>query len=628
MAVQQLGRDQARTLTDIIRGLSNVGGGIDEALQVVPGLGSATPATPATSVTKRKITAYDPTAYYGLDSEMSGDIDIEGDNVTQSFGKDVGTLGDMIGSIFQYQSPGSQSFERELTGQKPQFVKPQISQMTEKERLEMEADERVGIDDQLNAIAASLRDSDDLGTAPTKINQTTTETTGTTTSEFQSGVEGTPEFGVYNVPKDDDKTDEPYNPYGALLESAMKDVAALQGKDPDALTKEDYMKEFAEATGVNISGEPDKSHALMAFGLALMQNKAGKGFNVSKMLGAVGEAGEKAMPAFQKAKEQARAERIAAGKYALGEVSKDEAQRIASAAKAKERVQELLTKQIDFANERLLKEAEWANDRVLKNAELRAKAIKDQKEADKEAGKITGAWTESPILGAEKLKIRKGYSPYNKTDVFIDGDGTARKLGIAYGNTLQALAEVDNLEQLFTEIQNSPEGATTRIIGDRAKTLVANLGFSPEDLFKDITYKDFKTGETVTIKGISAESSATAVQDAILAQFKRFLSQETGNGISEGDYQRLAQLVGELNAFGNINANKARLKELREFFYTPKRQIESVLAELADRNNFMSDSEYNDSVAAVNDVLNTTVGNLQIAQNIDDDGIITYDVRS
>lgn len=481
----------------------------------------------------------------------------------------------------------------------------------------------------VNAANSAASGGGDSSTTTTTTGDTTTTTKTTTSgSEFQSGVEGTPEFGVDNVLKDDDKTDEPYNPYGALLESAMKDVAALQGKDPNAVTKEEYMKEFAEATGVNISGEPDKSHALMAFGLALMQNKAGKGFNVSKMLGAVGEAGEKAMPAFQKAKEQARAERIAAGKYALGEVSKDEAQRIASAAKAKERVQELLTKQVDFANERLLKEAEWANDRVLKNAELRAKAIKDQKAADKEAGKITGAWTESPILGAEKLKIRKGYSPYNKTDVFIDGDGTARKLGIAYGNTLQALAEVDNLEQFFTEIQDSPEGATARILGDRAKSLIANLGFPPEDLFRDITYKDFKTGEKVTIKGISAESSATAIQDAILAQFKRFLSQETGNGISEGDYQRLAQLVGQLNAFGNINENKARLKELREFFYTPKRQIESVLAELADRNNFMSDSEYNASVAAVNDVLNTTVGNLQVTQNIDDDGIITYDVRS
>ena len=154
MAVQQLGRDQARTLTDIIRGLSNVGGGIDEALQVAPGLGSATPATP---VTKRKISAYDSTADLGLDSEMSGNIDIEGDTVTQSFGKDASNLGDMIGSIFQYQGPGSQSFQRELASQKPQFVKPQISQMTEQERREMEADERVGIDDQLKALSDSFK---------------------------------------------------------------------------------------------------------------------------------------------------------------------------------------------------------------------------------------------------------------------------------------------------------------------------------------------------------------------------------------------------------------------------------------------------------------------------------------
>ena len=37
----------------------------------------------------------------------------------------------------------------------------------------------------------------------------------------------------------------------------------------------------------------------MAFlGLALMQNKAGKGFNVAKMLQSVGTAGESAMPAL------------------------------------------------------------------------------------------------------------------------------------------------------------------------------------------------------------------------------------------------------------------------------------------------------------------------------------------
>ena len=39
-----------------------------------------------------------------------------------------------------------------------------------------------------------------------------------------------------------------------------------------------------------------KSSAMTAFGLALMQNKAGKGFNVGNMLSSVGEAGEKALP--------------------------------------------------------------------------------------------------------------------------------------------------------------------------------------------------------------------------------------------------------------------------------------------------------------------------------------------
>ncbi len=518
----------------------------------------------------------------------------------------------------------------ELSSIAASLAEKRIPKQTQAEREEMEDIDRVSLSSEAQVAGelGDLRDSDDLGNAPTvqkPTSTTTTTTEGDATTTTQDGDLGA--MGPDGAPGDSPLANI-NDPFAKHIEDAMKEVASTRGEDTSAKTREDYMKEFAEATGVNITGKADKSHALMAFGLALMQNKAGKGFNVSNMLGAVGEAGEKAMPAFQKAKDQARAERIAAGKYALGEVSKDEAQRIASAAAAKERVQELLTKQLDFSNERLLKEAEWKNDRILKNAELRAEQIKQQNEDAKEAGEITGAWTEAPILGAEKLKIRRGYSPYYKTDVFIDGDGTAKKLGVAYGNTLQALAEVDNLEQFFTEIQKSGEGATFRILGDRAKSLVANLGFPPEDLFRDITYKDAKTGETVTIKGISAEASAQATQDAILAQFKRFLSQETGNGISEGDYQRLAALVGQLSAFGNINENKARLTELREFFYTPKRQIENVLAELGDRNNFLTDSEYNDAVAAVTEVLGSSVGNLKVSREVDDDGIITYDVRS
>ena len=92
----------------------------------------------------------------------------------------------------------------------------------------------------------------------------------------------------------------------------------------------DYKKKFAEATGIDISGKPDTSQALMAMGLSMMQNRAGKGFNVGRMLSSVGEAGEKALPALTKAKAEARANQVAAGKYALDMESKDETKREAA----------------------------------------------------------------------------------------------------------------------------------------------------------------------------------------------------------------------------------------------------------------------------------------------------------
>ena len=96
-----------------------------------------------------------------------------------------------------------------------------------------------------------------------------------------------------------DKLDE-------LFTSALQSAAdAREGQPTKRKTLEDYKKEFSDATGIDTSGKVDKSSALMALGLALMQNKAGKGFNVGNMLSAVGEAGEKALPSFEKAKQQA-----------------------------------------------------------------------------------------------------------------------------------------------------------------------------------------------------------------------------------------------------------------------------------------------------------------------------------
>jgi len=102
---------------------------------------------------------------------------------------------------------------------------------------------------------------------------------------------------------------------------------------PEKRTIEEYKKAFSEATGIDTSGKVDKKDALMAFGLALMQNKAGKDFNVGKMLKSVGVAGDKALPALEKAKERARKGALAGGKYALQTESADKAVRAAAEEK-------------------------------------------------------------------------------------------------------------------------------------------------------------------------------------------------------------------------------------------------------------------------------------------------------
>ena len=546
MAVQQLGRDQARTLTDIIRGVSNVGGGIDEALQVVPGLGSATSATP---VTKRKISAYDPTADYGLDSEMSGNIDIEGDNVTQSFGKDAGTLGDMIGSIFQYQGPGSQSFQRELASQKPQFVKPQISQMTEKERREMEADERVGIDDQLKALSDSFK-SGVTGDPEFVPPPPATKDSETTTSEFQSGVKNTPEFGVDNVPTKEEQDD--------ILEDtfskSMKDyLDALKGEDTDVKSIEEYKKEFADATGISIDGKPDKSAALMSFGLALMQNKAGKGFNIGRMLSAVGEAGEKAMPAFQQAKKEAKAEQLAAGKYALD----SRAAALTKAAATRQSIADRVAALSDRAFERETKvqveKLKQDGQNLRKEAELLAteqrKAVEDAEKAG-ELGKAT--------------KLLAGGFGQNKFEV--QGQQVGKSDVYKIINAKGAMRTVDSM------IKDSSKGLET---AKRMKEIAASGEISGyKDLFNRFQLGAqglFSTPFDGKVDNATAEYKAAV--GSMLTQFRKLLTGgEAGNAISDRDVQIIEKNLGYLNdaLLGNLTASSeeiiARIDNLEGMF--------------------------------------------------------------
>jgi len=129
-----------------------------------------------------------------------------------------------------------------------------------------------------------------------------------------------------------DMSDDPTEQlFAQAMSEFIKDARTGTEDDlPEVGDIKAYKKKFAEATGVDISGKPDTSQALMAMGLSMMQNRAGKGFDVGKIFNAVGEAGEKALPALTAAKAEARANQVAAGKYALDMESKDETKREAA----------------------------------------------------------------------------------------------------------------------------------------------------------------------------------------------------------------------------------------------------------------------------------------------------------
>jgi len=139
-----------------------------------------------------------------------------------------------------------------------------------------------------------------------------------------SGVEGDPRNegpAAGGKPVADGESDPVKAATMTALDEYLK--SARPGVSPEGYDQ--YIEEFQKATGLDVSGQPDKSTALMAFGLALMQNKAGKGFDVGAMLSSVGEAGEKALPELTAARKEARAIRAKAGEYALGRKKEDQA---------------------------------------------------------------------------------------------------------------------------------------------------------------------------------------------------------------------------------------------------------------------------------------------------------------
>ena len=342
---------------------------------------------------------------------------------------------------------------------------------------------------------------------------------------------------------------------------ALDDV--LKQVKPDAKPKDydDYMKEFADLTGLDISGQPDNSQALMAFGLALMQNKAGKGFNVGQMLSEVGSAGEKAMPALAAARKEAKTTRIKAAEFAISRKDKDEA-----AALNKQFYYVVPKGGKGFVSNFDKGELKRFNSRELFNLDS---------DADFQAGfeiipmstyeKVSAAIMKEPEYGK---KYANSYAPVSlftdapedlqisvqRTDGNYKGPD-APQLGRfnkaeyeTYANRLAAMDKdlnkfADKLGEAYS-IVDSGEVTTGDQIADAATGFARALGF------------EFGADEA------TPTAKVKRILNVIAAEKAPAILQEAGKTISDADRARVQEIVGKLGPMSDPEDLKQALRDM------------------------------------------------------------------
>ena len=340
--------------------------------------------------------------------------------------------------------------------------------------------------------------------------------------------------------------------------SAMKDyLGSLDSPvDPnkgetkaEALAR--YNKEFTDATGIDASGKPDKSRALMAFGLALMNNKGG---NILKELG---DAGQKALPFLSKAVDDAKAAQVAAGKYALGQVKAGESATAAFAKEAREGKQAFLLSIMEHEREIELKE-------------LDIKA-----EDSKDPFKLYN--TREIEIGGTEIKIGYG-STKDQLTKFSQPSADANNVISLYSSYDRGQGLLDLMETSLTEIANDQSGSAYRLSMEKLQTLGVKLGIKDAE-------KVF--GVSKTSEGEKFEVNRQAMINA----FKKAILQESQ--ISNLDLTTLFDSFGSVDIFSSPQKSLKALESIKGYFASKKSLLETPLKQFTDQTMYQNQDEFN-----------------------------------
>ena len=433
---------------------------------------------------------------------------------------------------------------------------------------------------------------------------------------------------------EDTTKDEPKKEGKSYLEQLTEDTAksyvdALKGEEYQVGTIEDYKKEFAEATGIDISGKPDMRTAMTALGLALMQNKAGKGFNVGNLLTAVGEAGEKALPLADAARKEARAGQLAAGKFALAEKAKDTKAREDLAREGRNALNAINTQDLDF-KQRMAIEAQKHKyqldiEKLKAESDYETELLKQGDSGKPDLQRIKNI---STIKGEQFFDVQMGYDKTSQSMKYALPQDI-NKIGNGYEKIIRAQNTLSDMTDLVTQIQQDPKGPALAMFIDNAKNIGVGIGLAdPKKIFGDTVIT--VDGKLQLKQGVSRKDLLDAMRDGLIAEYKGFLTQEKGNGISNADVKKLEKLLGDLDFFGNPEEAKFRLKKVSEIFGNVESQFETILTDMGNRNMWTSEESFLQAQRNLNNVFNKGAGSdiYGLTSTLSDDGLAVYKIPS
>ena len=366
----------------------------------------------------------------------------------------------------------------------------------------------------------------------------------------------------------------------AGMEDYIKAARGQSPTGPKKKTIDQYKEEFSKATGIDVSGKVDKSQALMSFGLALMQNKAGKGFNLGKMLSGIGVAGDAAMPELAAARKEAKQASLSAGKFALEMQSSDESKRKAAAEKAMNRTQYYVMPKGEGVGG-FIKNMDKAKSQRLNVFELNA--LTTNPEFDENYEIISASsYTELAKKALEVPEAKDLFSK-TKTDLNLLGDGA---------NPMFTLSIFD----VNPNNENAPDygkisgGAKAHEPVYRAlATSLKSLNAEDAKLAKAVALAEGGAATTPEMilnwaKGVGNKFGFEIKGNTPTDQLNFFLNKlsvenaaeilgESGKTLSDADRGLVKGLIGELKTISGDNPDEiaSKLREFREKIIVKKR---------------------------------------------------------